>query len=206
MKFSNAPICFLWYAALISIGIATYVGKFDYYSLYFNKDLIFQKHEYWRLFTSLFLFKPGRFGNWVTNLSFLRYLYYLESSYFIKRQADFLLFIIYIVLICWLIGYISPITDFLDQFSFAILYYYTRKSPAVFLVFLFAVSSYYLPFIFIVLSDDFYSRISLVISFVAMHIYFFLHDVINLKYNTSFFQLPDFLNQFLYNVFSIVPF
>lgn len=204
MWFINTPISFIIVSLEIGLGVALYMEKLDFYDIYFNKYLILEKHQFWRLFTSCAVYSPTKYNDWIQLLFNVRYLFEVESKYFTTRPLDFILFILYTLVGLWILGFFFPISSFTRLFPEALFYYALKRDPFNLLVmFVIPMNAFSWIGLLLILENDFYQRIGILLIFIISHIYFFLHDVINLKFETRFFVLPDSLNLGLYKLLSL---
>ena len=205
MEFRFDQISIILGLLAASISLLIYTKAVDPYQLYFNKDLILHQHEYWRLFTSLFYFGPLGFESLIQIYFFIRYVSEVEGKEFSGRPADFLFFIFIAFLWAWVTasftGY-AFLGDFISEYVF---YYNCKKNPqANVMLFILPIPfrmGYY-PYVMLILRCFFHASIkNILIPYAASHLFFFLHDVVSLKYDLSLLRLSDKMNSIVRSLF-----
>jgi len=207
LELQSSPISKFFALCSVGVSLLHYLQVVDAYQLYYNKDLIFQHHEYWRLFTSLFHHGPLGFNALIHILSFLQYATSSESLFFSGRPADFIIFSLFGSAAMWIFAAFTPIIFLGHIFTSYFTYYWCKRSPdnRVFLMNIpIGINGPYVPLLFLgisILNTSLKQALPNLIGFGTAHIYFFLHDVINTKFNTRLFYAPDSINKALSSVF-----
>lgn len=150
------------------------------FNIYFNAKLIWQQHEYWRLFTNFFYF--GSLGlDFFFHMFFLvKYSKSLEEGSFRNRAADFLWMLLFGAAI--LVGAAPWVNiQFLgSSLTFMMVYVWGRRHQYVNLSFLgiFTFTAPYLPWVLLAFSVMLGSSPLVdLLGMVAGHAYYFLEDV-----------------------------
>ena len=190
----------------VIIAILVYLHIIDPLQLYFNANLILHKHEYWRLFTSLFYYGPLNLNTLVSIYFFIRYISDVEGKEFSGRPADFILFFLIGASVAWYSG-MHFASTFLGNFlSDYVFYYNCKKTPEQTMVLLFFPVPFkqgYFPYIslslFYLLGQNIPQK---ALAYITSHIFFFIHDVLSLRYNKNFLRLSDKLNSTIQNFFN----
>ena len=190
----------------VIIAILVYLHIIDPLQLYFNANLVLHKHEYWRLFTSLFYHGPLNLNTLVSIYFFIRYISDVEGKEFSGRPADFILFFLIGSSVAWYSGirYASPfLGNFLSDYVF---YYICKKTPeqTIFLFFFpIPFKMGYFPYVslslFSLLGQDIPQK---ALAYITSHLFFFIHDALSLRYNKNFLRLSDKLNSTIQNLFN----
>ena len=181
------------------ISFLSYIKVLDQYQLYCNYELIFQGHQYWRLFTSLLYFEELSTKSIAMLLTFANYASSCEVLYFSTRPLDFIVFSIFAAASAMLTGWICGRVIFsMDFYFFFVCYKSKRAVDNQFAVFDIILSQSFLPFFIILLTWIAGDSIkSLVLIYLFSQLYFIVHDVINIKYGTHLLRCPESANKFL---------
>jgi Derlin-2/3 len=167
--------------------------------LYFNYELIFKKFQIWRILTNFFYF-----GNFSLSLIFHLILFfrnskYLEKSVFKGNSSDYIYFLFVCIFILSIIGPFSGIVFLSNSLSFAMTYYWGRKSKNTFVNFMgiFTLRAPYLPWFYLVFSylleSDFKHDF---LGMIVGHVYFYFKDIFPRLKKSKGVQLlytPEFL-------------
>lgn len=210
INFTNISSIF----AIISLvmSILLYLEVVDDYQLYFNFDLIIHNKEYWRLFTSLFHFGRLGLGSIFNVYLFLTYLTQLESLNYQGLPLDFICFIIFGSVFIWIFAIKFSLTFLGSILVDYVLYYWSKIFPdnRVLALFFVPIPAGYIPIYHIVVVSIFNSSspnffktqlLPCIYCILISHIYFFLHDVINTKYDVPIFRFPIKLNRIINSLF-----
>jgi Derlin-2/3 len=155
-------------------------------TLYYNYDLVVNKGQYWRLFSSFMFF--GSF-----NLDFLFHLYFvvrycrlLEEGSFRGKTADLLYMLLFGAFVTLLFPSFFPLFSkikFLGHpLAFMMVYLWARgpeqRNVRMSLLGLFPFNAPYLPWVLLLFSLFLRNPIeSDVLGIIVGHIYYFLHDI-----------------------------
>jgi Derlin-2/3 len=138
----------------LSISILTWFEILSPLYLYLNFELIFKKYQFWRLFTSFFYYGDIGLSFIFHMILFFRNSKFLENSVFKGNAADYIFFLLfsitYILIISFFVGFIFPASSL----SFAMTYYWGRKSKNVVVQFMgiFNLRAPYLPWFYLIFS------------------------------------------------------
>ena len=187
------------FAFSIVLSVLVYVGKVNVYQVYFNWDLVLTKKQFWRIFTSLLYFGPLGL-NVVLGLFGFRFLMSCEKNFFETRPLDFLLFIAFAMAAVLFYAYETLVLLPGGMFTTFFMFYWAKRSPEVnFFFFNIRVRASY--FIYLISFKEIaQGSFDSLYVLLASHIYFLLHDVINLKYDTNLLKFPDEANKFVRNL------
>ena len=186
----------------LSISILTWFEILSPLYLYLNFELIFKKYQFWRLFTSFFYYGDIGLSFFFHMILFFRNSKFLESSVFKGNSADYIFFLLFsitfILIISFFFGFIFPASCL----SFAMTYYWGRKSKNVIVQFMgiFNLRAPYLPWFYLVFSflldSDFkYDLVGMIVG----HFFFFFKDVfprIKKFNNYQIMETPNFIKRF----------
>ncbi|KAK3825586.1 MAG: Derlin [Benniella sp.] len=185
-------------AALVALGVQT--GFTNAFQLYFDYQLVFYKHQFWRPITTFLYFGPLGL-DFVFHMFFLvRYSRMLEEGSFYGRTMDYawMLFLSAVSLLC-----LSPfvVMPFLGSpLAFTLVYIWSRRNPSIPLNFLglFVFTAPYLPWVllgFTLLLNSHFPKGDLM-GIAVGHIYYFLEDVWPKEQASGgrrYLQTPSFL-------------
>ena len=138
----------------LSISVLTWFEILSPLYLYLNFELIFKKYQFWRLFTSFFYYGDIGLSFIFHMILFFRNSKFLENSVFKGNAADYIFFLLfsitYILIISFFAGFIFPASSL----SFAMTYYWGRKSKNVVVQFMgiFNLRAPYLPWFYLIFS------------------------------------------------------
>ena len=160
---------------LVSLDICTP------FKLYFNYNLIKNKYQFWRIFTSCFYCGEFAVDTIFSFFLLFRYSSMLESYQFRNKAAEFVTFYFF-GLLFFVTAAIFFGLDFLQPcLSDMILYYWARKNPAIQINFIeiFHFRAPILPWFLLLMTIVFgYSAKYQIIGILAGHFYFFFQDVL----------------------------
>ncbi|KAF9582270.1 hypothetical protein BGW38_000427 [Lunasporangiospora selenospora] len=185
-------------AALVALGVQT--GFTSALKLYFDYELVFYQHQYWRPITTFLYFGPLSL-DFVFHMFFLvRYSRMLEEGSFYGRTMDYawMLFLSALSLLC-----LSPFVSmpFLGSpLAFTLVYIWSRRNPSIPLNFLglFVFTAPYLPWVllgFTLLLNSHFPTGDLM-GIAVGHIYYFFEDVWPKEQASGgrrYLQTPSFL-------------
>ena len=129
----------------------------------------------------------------------------VEGSFFSGRPLDFLFFTVFGIFMFFIYALKYSTLFFGSMLASYFIYYDSKRTPdnrVFFIGIPFPVQHSYLPFIF--LAMDFLNGASFkseLYAFAVSHLFYFIHDVINIKYDKSFLYLPDAANRFVMKMF-----
>lgn len=204
---SSSPISRIFGAITLIIAVLLHLEKFDILSFYFNKDFIFQNHEYWRLITSVLCFGSMGYSTFMQLVGFMQYTTTSEASYFDTRPADFLLFSLFGIVSLWAYACVRPALFLGPGLTSYYLYYSAKRAPdnrLMLLIFPIPLPAPYIPLVLLALhitEGDFINSVSMsAYAYLIAHIYFFLHDIISLRFNINLLTCPQWMNNALYKI------
>ena len=186
----------------VALSVAVSLELVSPLKLYFNWSLIYQKHQYWRLLTSIFyrgeLSPHTIFDYYIC----LRYSCQLESQDFRSKPADFIVFFLFGSLSFLFFGYYLGLQFLSTCESAMFLYYWARKNPNYLVNFfdVFVFRSCFMPYFIILLTFllGYDTRMNLIGTFTG-HLYYYLEDIVpNLRETQDFRVLkpPQLLKEF----------
>lgn len=193
----NAPVTACVAGSSFTMSVLKYFDILTPIDLYLSKYLIFEKHQYWRVITSMLY--TGELGfNSIINLYMLvQYSARIESKIFIDMTQEFIIFIIFGM---FLIVIESMMADQLfmieSLISFAV-YYWSKHCGDLKITVAYIpmpILTAYLPFIQIglcIYEENYSSLKSKVIGFIAAQITFFIRDVVGAKYDVHLLNGPS---------------
>ena len=185
----------------LSISVLTWFEILSPLYLYLNFELIFKKYQFWRLFTSFFYYGDIGLSFIFHMILFFRNSKFLENSVFKGNAADYIFFLLfsitYILIISFFVGFIFPASSL----SFAMTYYWGRKSKNVVVQFMgiFNLRAPYLPWFYLIFSflldSDFkYDLVGMIVG----HFFFFFKDIfprIKKLNNYQIMKTPNFIKK-----------
>lgn len=205
----NCPISLIFCLTTISIVILAYLQFIDIFQIYYHRDLIFRKHQFWRLFTSVLSFDSLGLNTFAQIFSFMQYSVTIENSFFFHQPADFLVFCLFGMVPLWIFGYYYSMIFLGPGFVSYFMYYSVKRAPDAHLMMLLIPVTIKAPFVPLILllaniiSKNWPSVFVTCVGYLAAHTYFFLQDIISLKCNVSLLRLPASANMVLNKLFSM---
>ena len=202
---SESPVTTVFSAITLILAALIYTKRIDAFDVYFNRDKIFKEGEYWRVLTSLFLFGPDL----ITLLSIVTMIFHsarVEEDVFARRPVDFLIF--------WGCGAAGLLAwacfhsvFFLGEGITSYLLYYDVKTSPDRLMMIWPLPLQFragwMPVVMTVVSYFVNGMRFPVVHFVGYAIaqmFFFLKDVLNLRFERSWFCAPERVNQFVRDI------
>lgn len=197
---SSVPVTKLMTGASVALGVmvmAELVGEED---IFFSSKRVFSDRELWRIATSLLYL--GKFD--ITMLSrligFVQYSHTLEANVFTGRPEDYIVFLVFgTVFFTGLAGFVY--VPFLSDCLISYLTYYWAKHfgdhKVQILSLPFQVDAMYMPLISIGLATlrGIIPVLQVLLGFAVAHLFFFLRDVIGVRYNLSLLRAPSWLTR-----------
>lgn len=195
---SSAPISLIFSIISIILSLLMNFQLIDSFQIFFDKKFIFENHEYWRAFTSMFCFGSLSAGTVFNLIFFIKSLTFVESSFFNSKPADFLLFSLFGWIFIWIYAYFNPTLFLSEIFDSYVTYYFYKRSPDihVFVIGILALAPY-VPIILLAINYMFFGIKSVILDIIGYsiaHIYFFIKDVIGLRYNLRILCAPQWAN------------
>merc|ERR1712130_192562 len=168
------PVTRVYVSACLLVNAAVQLGYVTPYQLYFNYDLILKSGELWRLFTNFLYFGP-------MGLHFLfRYSRNLEEGSFRGRNADFIFFFLFGMVLLSISALFVNIIFLGNALNLMFVYLWARRNPFIRMTF-FGVINFqapYLPYVLAGFSLALGSPILVdVLGIICGHIYYYLEDV-----------------------------
>ena len=203
----DAPISLILISYALILSILVYIDKLDVYDFYFNPHLIIHEKQFWRLFTSPFFFGSFSIETIITTVFFVNYVQSIERDFFRSLPADYLIFILFGVVACWIFGLIYPSFFLGSAIISYFLYYFSKRFPDLLFLPLFMPIPLPAPFwnflflIYYMITGNYYGLVTHIYGFFAAQIYFYLHDVLHVKYELNLLRAPKFANDFLNRLF-----
>ena len=171
--------------------------------LFLDFQLVFKKLQIWRLFTNLFIIGPFSMNFLMFCLMFYSIVVKSErQAIYIKRYAEFLMMIFYLIISLNLINYLSyiffdikPSVTLTGQFLHGLIYIDSKRDPErLSQIYFITVKNAYVPFCFmlfhILTGGSIYDDI---IGILAGHLYFFLKDIIPITYHKDILVTPTYV-------------
>jgi Derlin-2/3 len=172
------------------------------YDLYFNSELILRNHQYWRLFTSVIYV-----GSLSVTALIQLYLVYqhgsaVETAFFASRPVDYIVFLLFGMAFLWVSASFFPLIWLGIGVSSYLTYYDSKRAPErliALVIFPHPFAAQFFPIVLVVLSlingmgQSLYVTL---LGFLAAHLYFFLQDVLSLRFDINVFLAPTPVNRF----------
>jgi hypothetical protein len=133
----------------------------------------------------------------------VQYIYTSESSYFSTKPGDFLFFCLFGMVFLWIYSFFLPVVFLGTGLMSYFLYYTTKRAPdnrMMLFVLPLPVRAPYIPLIILalfLLAREHRSLLSTLGGYSGAHLYFFVKDLIGLRFDTHFLTAPTRFNQFL---------
>ena len=123
----NFPVSRILIGISLLLIISVFFGVITQSQLCFNLDLIVNQKEWWRLFTSVFLFDFPSFETFLLFMAFSYYEINIESTYFAEKSLDYIVFIIYGIVGCIFYGILSESICLYNMFFIYLISYWKLK-------------------------------------------------------------------------------
>lgn len=185
-EISNSPITliFMCFSLIISALLSLQILKTE--QLHFDNNHIFKDKEFWRLFTSIFCY--GKLDIHVIINIFVCFmsLSRIESMFYSEKPVDFMFFLLFGWISLWTYSFYRPQLFLGKLFSCYVDYYYGKVHNQKMLL------------VLVVITISFANNLNgILTSLFSSHLYFFLNDVLRVKYNKNILKMPDRLNRFI---------
>jgi hypothetical protein len=207
--FHRAPLTLIYTAACISMTMTTSYRLCDPLDVSFSYPLIAQRLQVYRAFTSLFSFIPFELRSFMNLLLFITHSLVIESKVYVDKPADFLLFSIWGWICIWAYAAHSHVLVLGDVFAAYLIWYASKRLPDTPLALFGIEMPCNLDVFPIAYLATFYRNEAwkgIVAGFAAGHFYFFVQDVLGRRLGVSLLSLPNWINHFFKNLFSLMPF
>lgn len=197
----SAQTPFSWVFTILSVIILLleYTQQVDTYDMYYHSAKIFKGHEWWRIVTAIFGHRSrteALYSLW----QFSTRCSALEQADFAGRPLDFLIFCAFglVAQFAWISHNWEPFvsTGFLSYLD----YYWMKRAPDNALVLALIpvpIRAGWLVVIETVMMMTQGMSTTPFIGFVTAHMYFYLKDCLNLRFNRNWFCAPDKANAFV---------
>lgn len=201
--YREAPISWVLTAVCVCISTLREFKKVDAFDLYFHLEKIIKDHEYWRLFTSLFDFGDISFDTLISIYMLVRDSGVTEAQHFNRRPVDFLGFVFFGIISLWIRAIFSSDMHMGHGMSCYFMYYTCKIDPdrGMILPFLpVVVHRGYLPFLILLRNLHTNDMGMMMTGFFSAQVYFFLRDVMNIRFDKRLMYAPDWLNEKVHNL------
>lgn len=198
-EITSAPIS--RYLAFLSlfISLLLYFRIITTFQIYFNIDQILYNHEFWRPITSIFCFGPFGFESAFSLFKFIYYSAEIENILYKEKPADFIIFLIFGSVSIWICAAFIPAVYLGESFSFYFFYFWGKRIASNMNWRMTLISPIWLSLALLFISfikGGFNFVFPELIGYSSAHLYFFIHDVINLKYDKHFLCMSSESNSF----------
>ena len=175
------PITRTYLAASLLTTAACALDLISPYSLYFSWTMVWEKGQFWRLFTNFFFFGAKFTIDFLFHMFFLvQYCRSLEEGSFRGRTADFFWMILFGATLLTIIAPFAQMHFLGSSLTFMMVYIWARRNPFVHMSFLglFTFTAPYLPWVllgfsFLLGNDAMVDSLGIGIG----HLYYFLEDI-----------------------------
>ena len=165
----------------IFISLLTWFEIVSPYSLYINYNLVFKRFQLWRILTNFFYFGNSSMNLILHMLMFFRNSKLLEKKVFKGIAPDYLYFILFTMICLLIINYFIKEIFLSGSLSFAMTYYWGRKSKNTNIEFMgmFNFRAPYMPWMYLIFSFLLNSDIKDdLLGLIVGHVYYFLKEII----------------------------
>merc|ERR1712130_1085467 len=133
------PVTRVYVSACLLVNAAVQLGYVTPYQLYFNYDLILKSGELWRLFTNFLYFGPMGLHFLFHFLFLYRYSRNLEEGSFRGRNADFIFFFLFGMVLLSISALFVNIIFLGNALNLMFVYLWARRNPFIRMTFFGAV-------------------------------------------------------------------
>ena len=198
----NAPITRTITIFALSLMILTHFKIIDQIDLFFDKDVIIQNNQWYRLFTSLFFFGGMKLSTLSNIFGFANFASMVERSIFTNRTAEYITFLAFTTVLNWISSILFTGEMFFGTTISSICFYYWSKhysdQSMQVMGIPFFIKSGYIPFVYVVLAyvrGGFEAMIPDLLGIVFGHIYYYCHDVMAIRFGTKLLEAPECLTK-----------
>ncbi|KAK9448259.1 Der1-like family-domain-containing protein [Limtongia smithiae] len=179
--FDVPPVTRCWTTLSVLTSVLVQCDAVSPYQLFFTFHTALTRRQYWRFVTTFLYFGPLSL-DFVFHIFFMsRYSRMLEDSFFRGHTFDFMWLMLYAATALILLSPLASLPFLGSPLSFALVYIWARRNPAIRLSFLglFVFSAPYLPWVLFGFSLVFNSAVPKgdLLGIAVGHVYFFLEDV-----------------------------
>lgn len=199
-EITSAPISRFLTAISFFISLLLYFRIINTFQVYFNIDQIIYNNELWRPFTAIFCFGPFEFETVFNLIKFIYYSAEIEASVYKEKPADFIVFLVFGSIFIWIYAAFMPVVYLGEPFSFYFFYYWGKRIASNMNWHFRLISPIWVSMILLIagiVKGGLSFVLSELVGYCAAHLYFFIHDVLNLKYEKHFLCLSPAANSFL---------
>jgi Derlin-2/3 len=197
----SAPLTKACLTIAVALTVLRSFNILDRIDLFFSPKLIVENNELHRLITSLLFFGGFHLKTFLNLYSFANFASILETQLFNGHTADFLIFLAYSSVMCWISSLLTN-EIFFGPNLVAIFFYYFSKhfSEQSFRVLglPFDIKVAMVPFVYVGMAlyqDGLKSLIPQITGIVIGHIYYFFHDVMAARFGTRLLEAPSWLKR-----------
>lgn len=197
IEIPSAPVSHLLVFLSLFISLLLYFRIIDTFQVYFNIDQIIYNFEIWRPITSIFCFGPFGFESGFHLFKFIYYSIEIENTLYKDKPVDYIVFLLFGSIIMWIYASYMPVVYLGEPFTFYFFYYWGKRIASNMDWRSFLISPLWISLALLIIGfikGGLYFIFPQLISYSAAHLYFFIHDVINLKYDKHFLCLSSELN------------
>lgn len=201
MDLTRAPITVAWLLGTLFIMYLQVIKLASPLDLYFDFNLMMKNQEYYRLITSLLYFGPAVPATLFSLLSFANFASLIEVDLFGRKPAEFVVFLLYVSISSILSSVFTREVFFGPIITLTCLYYWTKHHGNMSMQIMglpINIKAAYAPFAYAAMNyyrQGFWGMIPNVIGIVLGHLYFYFHDVTNVRFGKKFIGAPKWLNQ-----------
>ena len=192
----TTPVTRWLFVASSGLGVLVAAELLTEEQLYFSPRRVFGKGEVWRIATSLLYLGKCDLSLVMRMIALVQYSSTLEANVFVGCPEDYVIFIAFgAVLFVGLAGFVY--VPFLSSCLVSYFLYYWSKhfgDQRVQITSLpFVVPAMYMPVICVLVSalTGVIPLLQTLLGFAAAHAYFFLRDVIAIRYNIALLRAPE---------------
>jgi membrane associated rhomboid family serine protease len=204
--FRESPFTYIFGGISLLIPILTYCQLISPYDIYYNRDRIFCDYQFYRLFTSLFQFGSLSFSTLLYFLTFMSYVKE-DEAYFATKPADFLIFCFFGFIALWIYSALAPLLFLASGLMSYFIYYFAKRSPDQrirLFTFPIPIPAGYMPVALVAIHlwyREFSEMPPTLVAYFAAHVYFFVKDVIGLRFDLNLLTAPASANRALNRLF-----
>lgn len=206
----NAPVTKLYAFSAVTLSVLCSLKVLEINDVFYHPLVVKMNGEWYRLFTGLIFYGDFNVQSLVSLISFSKIASDIESVAFAGNSADFIIFLLFGAISNWIIASFTNQIIFSTILRSMVFYYYSKsfKDQTMRIQGLpFDIKGSFAPFIITALSlyeGGPKNVIFDVLGIVVGHIYYFIHDVMQVRYGTSLLQAPVFLRKLLNNFAALI--
>ena len=197
----NAPITRTILFSAVALMILAQMKIVDPIDLFYDFDLIKENKQYYRFLTSILYFGSLDINTIMRIYGFVNFASLVESALFCGKPANYMMFLLFTATLSFISAAFTNEIFFGSTLASVCFYYFSKhfsKQSIQLLGFPIAVPASVVPYIYVVLAyvrGGARAMIPDVLGIVIGHLYYYIHDVLAIRFGTSYLEAPQFMER-----------